>query len=51
MTALGKLRILAIADDGRTGRLYRLRPESVSLGELSSDRLVAAVRAAASEPE
>ena len=51
MTALGKLRILAIADDGRTGRLYRLRPESVSLGELSGDLLVAAVRAAAREAE
>jgi len=47
--ALGRLRILAIDDGGRTGSLYRLHPERVALGELSGERLVAAVRAAARE--
>ncbi|KRA60327.1 hypothetical protein ASD79_08825 [Caulobacter sp. Root655] len=51
VTALGRLRILAIDDGGRTGSLYRLHPERVALGELSGERLVAAVRAAAREAD
>jgi len=49
VAALGRLRILAIDDGGRTGSLYRIHPERVALGELSGERLVAAVRAAVRE--
>ena len=39
-----RLKVITVAEDGRHGYLYRLRPERVPLGELSSDCLVKAVR-------
>jgi hypothetical protein len=39
-----RLRVLAIAHDGRTGSLYELRPRRVPLGELSADALCRAIR-------
>jgi hypothetical protein len=39
-----RLKVLAIAHDGRTGSLYELRPRRVPLGELSSDALCRAIR-------
>ena len=39
-----RLKVITVAEDGRHGYLYRLRPEQVPLGELSSQCLVRAVR-------
>ena len=39
-----RLKVITVADDGRSGYLYRLRPERVPLGELSSECLANAVR-------
>ena len=39
-----RLKVLAIAHDGRTGSLYELRPRRVPLGELSADTLYRAMR-------
>jgi hypothetical protein len=39
-----RLKVLAIAHDGRTGSLYELRPRRVHLGELSADALYRAMR-------
>lgn len=39
-----RLKVITVAEDGRHGYLYRLRPERVALGELSSECLVKAVR-------
>ncbi len=50
LMASEKVRVLAIASDGKTGRLYRLQPRGEALGELSGEGLLAAVRAAAREP-
>ena len=38
------LKVISVAEDGRYGYLYRLRPERVPLGELSSECLAKAVR-------
>jgi hypothetical protein len=38
-------RVLAIAESGRDGMVYVLRPHSSTVSELSSDSLVAAIRA------
>ena len=38
------LKVITVAEDGRYGYLYRLRPERVPLGELSSECLANAVR-------
>jgi DNA-binding NarL/FixJ family response regulator len=37
-------RVLAIADEGRAGLLYELRPHRIPIGELSATSLVAAIR-------
>jgi DNA-binding NarL/FixJ family response regulator len=39
-----RLKVLTIADDGKTGALYELRPQRISLGEVSADVLCAAIR-------
>jgi DNA-binding NarL/FixJ family response regulator len=39
-----RLKVLAIAHDGRTGSLYELRPRRVPLGQLSADALCRAIR-------
>jgi hypothetical protein len=39
-----RLKILAIAHDGRTGSLYELRPRRIPLGEMSADTLCRAIR-------
>lgn len=41
------LKIVAITDDGLHGLLYELRSHCVPLGDMSTDRLVAAIRTAA----
>jgi hypothetical protein len=41
-----RLKILAITADGREGFLHKLRPEVISLGELSPDVIVKAIRGA-----
>lgn len=38
-------KVVGVRDDGRSAFLYRLRPEYVSFGELSAERLVQAIRA------
>jgi DNA-binding NarL/FixJ family response regulator len=42
-----QLKIIALTDNGRHGVLYELRPHRAPLGDMSADRLVAAIRAAA----
>ena len=42
-----QLKIVALTDNGRQGVLYELRPHRARLGDMSADRLVAAIRAAA----
>ena len=37
-------RVLGISTDGRSACLYRLRPDYVSLGEISGERLLRAIR-------
>ncbi len=39
-----RARVLTIADDGAQGVLYRLAPEATTLGELSPERLLEAMR-------
>ena len=39
-----RFKVITVAEDGRQGYLYRLRPERVPLGELSSECLAKAVR-------
>jgi DNA-binding NarL/FixJ family response regulator len=39
-----RLKVLTIADDGKTGSLYELRPQRIPLGEVSADVLCAAIR-------
>jgi DNA-binding NarL/FixJ family response regulator len=39
-----RLKVLAIAEDGKTGSLYELRPQRISLGEVSAGVLCAAIR-------
>jgi hypothetical protein len=39
-----KLKVVAIAGDGKTGLLYELRPQRVPLGEISADALREAIR-------
>ena len=41
----GPLRALEVQSDGRESVLYELRPHRISLGEVSSDTLVRAIRA------
>ena len=41
------MKVIALAADGQHGFLCELRPHRVALGEMSADRLVAAIRAAA----
>lgn len=43
--ALPHLRVVGVAADGRRAFLYQLRPQRTSLGELSPDGLVRAIRA------
>lgn len=42
-----RLKIIALTDNGRQGVLYELRPHRAPLGDMSADRLVAAIRAVA----
>lgn len=42
------LRALEVQSDGRESVLYELRPHRISLGEISADTLVRAIRAAPS---
>jgi DNA-binding NarL/FixJ family response regulator len=37
-------RVLAIADEGRAGTIYELRPQRIPIGELSASSLIAAIR-------
>jgi DNA-binding NarL/FixJ family response regulator len=39
-----RLKVLAIADSGRTGALYELRPRRIALGEISARTLARAIR-------
>jgi hypothetical protein len=39
-----RLKVVAIAGDGKTGLLYELRPQRVPLGEISADALRNAIR-------
>jgi len=39
-----RLKVLTIADDGKTGSLYELRPQRIPLSEVSADVLCAAIR-------
>jgi hypothetical protein len=39
-----RLRLVAIAGDGRTGLLYELRPQRVALGKMSADTLRKSIR-------
>jgi len=39
-----RLKVLTIAEDGKTGSLYEFRPHRVPLGEMSADVLCAAIR-------
>jgi hypothetical protein len=39
-----RLKVVAVAGDGRTGALYELRPERVPLGEMSAAALRSAIR-------
>jgi hypothetical protein len=41
------LRILGLSSEGRSGFLYELRPNQVAIGEVSPERLLGAIRAAA----
>ena len=41
-----RLKVLAVAGDGRQTFLYELRPQKVSLGEVSPQNLLEAIRAA-----
>lgn len=41
--------IVAVCDDGRSGAIWRLRPQRVPIGELSPDSLAAAIVAAGSD--
>lgn len=40
-----RLTVLTVHDDGRTGSLYRLRPEKLAIRDLSPGSLVKAIRA------
>ncbi|MEY2394032.1 MAG: hypothetical protein QOF94_377 [Acidobacteriaceae bacterium] len=39
-----RLKVLTIADDGKTGSLYELRPQRIPLGEVSAELLCATIR-------
>jgi DNA-binding NarL/FixJ family response regulator len=39
-----KLKVVAVSGNGRTGKLYELRPHRVLLGEMSADALRRAIR-------
>jgi DNA-binding NarL/FixJ family response regulator len=39
-----QVKLLAIEDNGRTATIYRLRPHQLSLGEMSPQELLAAIR-------
>jgi hypothetical protein len=39
-----RIKVVAIASDGRTGLLYELRPQRIPLGEMSADALRSAIR-------
>jgi DNA-binding NarL/FixJ family response regulator len=43
------LKVLAIANDGKTGALYELHPRRVPLGEMSADALCNAIRGPVAE--
>jgi DNA-binding NarL/FixJ family response regulator len=45
IAAPSRLRVLVVRDDGRKASLYRLRPDRVSLGEVSSEDLAQVIRA------
>jgi hypothetical protein len=40
-----RIKVIAIAGDGRTALLYELRPQRIALGEMSADALREAIRA------
>lgn len=42
-----QVKLFAVAADGRRAFLYELRPQSVPLGDVSPEELVAAIRSAA----
>jgi hypothetical protein len=44
LRARPKLKVVAIAGDGKTSLLYELRPQRVPLGEISADALRKAIR-------
>jgi hypothetical protein len=41
------MKVITLAEDGQQGYLCELRPHRVALGEMSADRLLAAIRVAA----
>ena len=41
-----RLKVFAVADQGRACALYELRPHRIEFGEVSPDELVEAIRAA-----
>jgi hypothetical protein len=45
-----RITVLGVTDRGNNAVLYRLRPESLELGEVSPDELLAAMRSAARRP-
>jgi DNA-binding NarL/FixJ family response regulator len=46
LRAQPQLKILALEEDGRRAVLHELRPQAVSLGDLSASRLIDAIRGA-----
>jgi DNA-binding NarL/FixJ family response regulator len=46
-----RLKVLAVAEEGRACSIYELRPRRVELGELSPQLLVDAIRAAVAQGE
>jgi len=50
VTSHPQIKVLAVAGDGRGAFLYELRPQTSSLGEVSPQGLVDAIRAATAAP-
>lgn len=47
ISAQRSMKVITLAEDGQQGYLCELRPHRVALGEMSADRLLAAIRVAA----
>jgi DNA-binding NarL/FixJ family response regulator len=50
LAVLPRSRILMVAGSGRRAVVYKLRPEKLSLGDISTESLVNAIRGSATEP-